>query len=216
MPVCYGTPCLYIMYPPFTLKQTNAMPTIEYHPLPPFTPGNARLLLLGSFPPPRPRWSIDFYYPNFQNDMWRIFGTAFFDDKDYFVDTAQRRFQEEKLRMFLSEKGIALCDTAHAVVRLKENASDKFLEIVEPVNLQALLDRIPLCHTIASTGEKSAETLCSIVGCETPAVGKFTKTEYAGRELSIYRMPSSSRAYPKPLADKAAVYSRLFSDAGLL
>ena len=55
----------------------------EIHPLAPFLPPNARLLLLGSFPPPRKRWSMDFFYPNYTNDMWRIFGLIFFDDKQH-------------------------------------------------------------------------------------------------------------------------------------
>ena len=45
---------------------------IENHPLEPFLPTNARLLMLGSFPPQKKRWSMDFYYPNLNNDMWRI------------------------------------------------------------------------------------------------------------------------------------------------
>ena len=50
---------------------------IETHPLAPFLPVNAKLLMLGSFPPPKERWKMDFYYPNYQNDMWRIFGLIF-------------------------------------------------------------------------------------------------------------------------------------------
>ena len=46
--------------------------TTELHPLGFFLPENTRLLMLGSFPPPKARWSMDFYYPNIQNDMWRI------------------------------------------------------------------------------------------------------------------------------------------------
>ena len=55
---------------------------IEKHPLKPFLPANAKLLMLGSFPPPKTRWKMDFYYPNFQNDMWKIFGLCFFQDKN--------------------------------------------------------------------------------------------------------------------------------------
>ena len=44
----------------------------QVHPLEPFVPDGARVLLLGSFPPPHARWSMEFFYPNFQNDMWRI------------------------------------------------------------------------------------------------------------------------------------------------
>ena len=59
---------------------------IETHPLKPFLPQNAKLLMLGSFPPPKTRWKMDFYYPNFQNDMWKIFGLCFFQDKNYFLN----------------------------------------------------------------------------------------------------------------------------------
>ena len=36
----------------------------ESHPLEPFLPSNGRTLFLGSFPPPRARWSMDFFYIN--------------------------------------------------------------------------------------------------------------------------------------------------------
>ena len=39
---------------------------IETHPLKPFLPVNAKLLMLGSFPPPQSRWKMDFYYPNYK------------------------------------------------------------------------------------------------------------------------------------------------------
>ena len=50
---------------------------VEYHPLRPFLPENAKVLFLGSFPPQRKRWCMDFYYPNFINDHWRIEGQIF-------------------------------------------------------------------------------------------------------------------------------------------
>lgn len=34
--------------------------TTELHPLGFFLPENTRLLMLGSFPPPKARWSMDF------------------------------------------------------------------------------------------------------------------------------------------------------------
>ena len=59
-------------------------PDIERHPLLPFLPSNAQILMLGSFPPHKERWCMDFFYPNPQNDMWRIIGLAFFGDKTFF------------------------------------------------------------------------------------------------------------------------------------
>ena len=79
---------------------------IEQHPLEPFLPGNARLLMLGSFPPQKKRWSMEFYYPNWNNDMWRITGFLFFNDKDYFVDKTKKAFCKERLISFLQARGI--------------------------------------------------------------------------------------------------------------
>ena len=191
---------------------------IETHPLPPFTPPKAKLLMLGSFPPPCARWKMDFYYPNFQNDMWRIFGLVFFADKDYFVEAGGKAFKEGLIRDFLHEKGIAISDTAHQVVRLQGNASDKFLQIVTPLDLAALLAPMPRCDVVMTTGELATGTLVSLMPSETakPAIGAYSEAEFAGRRLRLYRLPSSSRAYPLPLAQKAAAYARFFREIGLL
>lgn len=55
---------------------------IERHPWPPFIPSDAKVLFLGTFPPGKHRWSMDFYYPNPINDFWRIMGLVFLGDKD--------------------------------------------------------------------------------------------------------------------------------------
>lgn len=184
--------------------------TLEYHPLEPFLPENARLLFLGSFPPPRHRWCMDFYYPNFQNDHWRIEGAAWFGDRNHFVDVAGKRFLRDKIVAFLREKGIALYDTAKTVNRLKDNASDAFLEIVEPTDLRALLRQIPLCHSIATTGEKATSEVCRFFGLDSvPALGSKTRLE---KDLFLYRLPSSSRAYPLAFEKKVEAYKELFEE----
>lgn len=189
----------------------------EQHPLEPFLPDRARILMLGSFPPKKERWSMDFFYPNFNNDMWRIIGLIFFGDKSHFemsARTAAKRFDREKIAGFCAEKGIALYDTAEQVRRLKDNASDKFLEIVTPTDLSALLEKIPECTAIVATGEKAAETAAAFFGCKAPATGKCI--EIITRHLMFWRMPSSSRAYPLSLEKKAEAYRNMFISAGLL
>ena len=191
---------------------------IESHPLQPFLPSNAKLLMLGSFPPPKERWKMDFYYPNYQNDMWRIFGYLFFNDKNYFLDLENKNFKQQQIHDFLIEKGIAIFDTAVQVQRLKGNASDKFLQIVTPTNLQDLLEQIPQCYTLMTTGDKATDTLMLSLpeNTEKPQIGQFTQTYFADRELLLYRMPSSSRAYPLALEKKAEAYRVLFENIGLI
>lgn len=182
----------------------------ERHPLEPFLPENAKLLMLGSFPPQRKRWSMDFYYPNLQNDMWRILGLIFFQKKEYFLNSEGKAFDKERIISFLKEKGIALFDTATVIRRLQDNASDKFLEVVQPTDISGLLDRLPDCRTIVTTGQKATDTLRTQFRMEEPTVGSFSEFTYKQESMRLYRMPSSSRAYPLALEKKAAVYRTLF------
>lgn len=193
-------------------------PEIETHPLQPFLPINAKLLMLGSFPPPRTRWKMDFYYPNYQNDMWKIFGLVFFQNKEHFLDLANKNFKEQLIRDFLTEKGIAIFDTAYQVIRLKGNASDKFLQIAKPTDLAKLLEDIPQCHNMMTTGDKATDTLMLSMpeGTEKPQIGQSSKTYFAERDMTLYRMPSSSRAYPLAVEKKAEAYAQLFEEIGLL
>ncbi len=194
---------------------TNDIP-VEAHPLEPFLPEGAKLLMLGSFPPQRKRWSMEFFYPNLQNDMWRIVGCVFFGEKSYFLDPANRRFDRERIEAFCRERGLALYDTAEEVVRLRDNASDNFLQVVRETDVEALLSRIPRCCDIVTTGQKATETLLRRAGAEAPRIGAYTVFEMAGREVRLWRMPSSSRAYPRPVEWKADCYREMFRQCGML
>ena len=189
---------------------------IEEHPLEPFLPSNATLLMLGSFPPQKKRWSMDFFYPNLQNDMWRIFGFLFFNDKDHFLLPGKKAFNKDYLVEFLKEKGIALYDTATAIRRLQDNASDKFLEVIEPTDIRLLLKQLPQCQAIVTTGQKATDIIRSQIEVNEPSVGQSCPFEFEDRILQLYRMPSSSRAYPLALEKKAAVYRLMLNELGLL
>lgn len=189
---------------------------IEKHPLKPFLPAKAKLLMLGSFPPQKKRWSMDFYYPNLNNDMWRIFGILFFDDKDYFLNETRKVFCRERIIDFLNEKGIALFDTASSIRRLQDNASDKFLEVVEATDVTALLRQLPECKAIVTTGQKATDTLRQQFNVEEPKVGDYSEFIFEGRAMRLYRMPSSSRAYPLALDKKATAYRIMYQDLRIL
>jgi G:T/U-mismatch repair DNA glycosylase len=204
---------------------------VEYHPLRPFLPENAKVLFLGSFPPQRKRWCMDFYYPNFINDHWRIEGQIFFGDKNHFVDVPNKRFKIDEIVAFCEEKGLAFFDTSTAIRRLQDNASDKFLEVVEPTDILALLKQLPHLRAIVTTGEKATETICRTMGMiEVPKVNTYVEitntdgtdeTDHLvntngtngtnGGGLILYRLPSSSRAYPLSFDKKVEAYRRFFS-----
>ena len=216
---------------------------VESHPLEPFLPEGAKVLMLGSFPPSRKRWSMEFFYPNWINDMWRIVGYVFYGDREYFVAgsscagrKSEKRFDKDRIVEFCTSRGIALYDTACEVRRLQDNASDKFLEVVKATDLKALLDRIPECRALVTTGQKATDVVCEVFGCEEPPVGGWTECSFdtflhsipvnsevssavlqgkRTRSLRFWRMPSSSRAYPLALEKKAEHYRRMFETEGL-
>lgn len=189
---------------------------IEQHPLEPFLPSHATLLMLGSFPPQKKRWSMDFFYPNLQNDMWRIFGLLFFNDKEHFLLPDKKAFNKNYLIKFLTEKGIALYDTASVIRRLQDNASDKFLEVIEPTDIRLLLKQLPHCKAIVTTGQKATDIIRSQIEVDEPSVGQSCPFEFEDRTLQLYRMPSSSRAYPLALEKKATSYRFMLNELGLL
>ena len=184
---------------------------IERHPFEPFLPEGCRLLMLGSFPPAPKRWAMRFYYPNFSNDMWRIFGLCFFGDKLHFVDQDNRTYRLDLIVPFLRSHAIGMYDTATAVRRLKNTAADKDLEVVEPTDLQAMVRSLPQLTDIMTTGQKATDVLCACFGIGVqPKVGQWVTFGFQQRQLRLWRMPSSSRAYPMRLELKAEYYARMF------
>ena len=188
---------------------------IEKHPFEPFLPENAKLLMLGTFPPAEKRWCMRFYYPNFINDMWRIFGICFYGDKQHFVLEQEKRFNLDSIIPFLEEKGIAMYDTATRIRRTKDNASDKDLEIVEETDLDSMLRQLSECKAVITAGQLATDVFCNHYGIEGPKVGEYTEFHLDNRVLRLYRMPSSSRAYPMRTERKAEYYNIVFKYLGL-
>ena len=172
---------------------------------------------------------MDFFYPNPQNDMWRIMGHVFFGDKTHFEvpyseihgckihsceahsSTKRKKgFDYEAIVAFCRDQGIAIFDTAQAVRRLQGNAADEHLEIVERTDIVALLQQIPLCHDLCCTGGKAASTLADILHTATPQTGEYIETVFNDRPIRFWRMPSTSRAYPLSFDKKAAAYRHIF------
>lgn len=165
-----------------------------------------------------------FLYPNWINDFWRIQGVIHFGDKGHFEINGEKRFDKELIVAFCREKGIALFDTGRKVCRLKDNADDNFLEIVEGTDVFALLEQMPECRTIVTTGGKASEELQAYfqshgLMVKVPKVGEWVAIiddatlrydDDNKQPLRWWRMPSSSRAYPMKMEKKAEYYKQLF------
>lgn len=189
---------------------------IETHPWQPFVPQGARVLIMGTFPPAPKRWSMDFYYPNPTNDFWRIAGLVFLDNPQALYDAATKSFRLDDVKRLMTEHHIALHDTCRRIRRLQGNASDKFLHVEECVDLKSLLALMPDCHDIATTGEKAAGIVAELTDSEVPRMGEYVEAEAYGRPVRVWRMPSTSRAYPLKLEKKAEYYRRLWHTCGCM
>jgi len=204
---------------------------VETHPFGPVLPPNATVMMMGTFPPTADKWAMRFHYPNFYNDMWRIYGSVFFDDVDYFRVGDEKRFDPERIRAFMFERGIASCPTVTQAIRETGNASDKNLTVVTPVDLDIILPQVPKVETLFTTGGKATEVLLNLLA-EPPAKSKYPKTNQSMNypykwqsdnnkkaevnNLTLYRLPSTSRAYPLALDKKVAAYKEFFKKIGKL
>lgn len=210
---------------------TQKTPEIENHPFAPVLPANATVMMMGTFPPTSDKWAMSFHYPNFYNDMWRIYGRVFFDDVNYFRVGEEKRFDPERIRAFMFERGIASCPTVKQAIRETGNASDKNLTVVTPVDLDLILPQVPKVTALFTTGGKATEVLLNLLE-KPPIKSKYPKTnqsmaypykwqssdkELAAEEvnkLTLYRLPSTSRAYPLALDKKIAAYKGFFEKMG--
>jgi G:T/U-mismatch repair DNA glycosylase len=178
---------------------------------------------------------MDFFYPNRTNMMWEIFGLVFYNDASRLVDVPNKTFRKDEIVQLLLRQGIAIFDTACAVRRLSGNASDKDLQIIEKTDIPQLLSQIPLCHDLVCTGQKSFSVLTEDYGVPVPALGECNEfsipipplsrggaqraegsIKSSTRTLRLWRMPSSSRAFPMKLEEKASYYRRLMQAVGII
>ena len=153
---------------------------------------------------------MEFFYPNWINDFWRVMGYIHFADTQHFVVPEEKRFDRERIIEFCLSQGLGFFDTATRVCRLKDNASDDHLQIVEPTDISMLLSQMPDCHDVVTTGGKASDELQQQLQMPMPAIGEYAEGEVDGRLLRWWRMPSTSRAYPLKLEKKAAYYAQLF------
>ena len=100
-------------------------------------------------------------------------------------------------------------------------ARAKALRKLGITDLRALMEQLPQLELIVTTGQKATETLCTYFAIgRGPRVGASVPIPDArnadGQTVSLYRLPSSSRAYPLSFDKKAAAYREMFRKAGVV
>ena len=78
---------------------------------------------------------------------------------------------------------------------------------MEETDICAMLRKLPECKAVVTAGQLATDIACRQFGIEGPGVGDYSEFVLDGRQLRLYRMPSSSRAYPMKIERKAEYYS---------
>lgn len=162
-----------------------------------------------------------YLYNGFMNDMWRIFGLIFFNDKEHFFNKETKTINKEGIKEMLTKYKIGIGETATEVIRTRDNASDKYLEIVTPVNLTRLFTKAPSCEVIVTTGEKAATVIATLTNSPIPKMGEHiscvaTMDDGTMREFIHWRCPSTSRAFPMKLEEKKSYYIKMLESSGVI
>lgn len=81
-----------------------------------------------------------------------------------------------------------------------------------------ILPQIPRCQWLFTTGGKATEILLGLLPAKVkpPKTNEWIAYPFNDNALKLYRLPSSSRAYPLSFAKKVAAYHAFFVTAGLL
>lgn len=114
---------------------------LHQHPFPPFIPGSATKLIVGTIPPPRFSTGelfdedVDFCYGSKYGLLWPIMDSIF--DLDLSFENTAEAIRERKF--FLDKAGIGICDMVAHCLRDKMEASDLGMRDVKLRDLTGLL-----------------------------------------------------------------------------
>lgn len=158
--------------------------------LAPVESGNARLLVLGSFPSVA-SLAAQQYYAHPRNQFWPILSALW--DVDLPALTYARRIA------LVRQRGLAIWDVYAACRR--EGSLDSAIEDARPNDLAGLASRLPRLGAIAHNGGESARAMRI-----TRALG-----------LPVHRLPSTSPANASwSFERKLAAWREVFASVGLL
>jgi hypoxanthine-DNA glycosylase len=127
----------------------------ELHPWNWFAPENSRVLIVGTFPPTTRNWSFDFFYPNKNNQFWKVIARILNTELEY----PAGELAVEERKMLLRKLHVAITDMGQHITRSGNSSLDENLSVVEYMNIFQILDENPTIRKIiftSSSGKESA------------------------------------------------------------
>jgi G:T/U-mismatch repair DNA glycosylase len=122
--------------------------TIEIHPEWDFDIPGMKTLILGNFPPHKKRWDYEFFYPNKQNNFWKVL--AAINGKPLKEMRGVPAVIERKGIMKKLKTGVM--NIAGKVKRKGHSARDTDIEIIEYNDVLNVIKRHPELETIIIAG----------------------------------------------------------------
>jgi G:T/U-mismatch repair DNA glycosylase len=122
--------------------------SIEKHPAWEYEFPGIRVLLLGNFPPHKKRWDYEFFYPNKQNNFWKILaainGTPLKEMK------GEAAVRERKA--ILKDLKVGVYNLAKVIRRKNDSARDTDIQILEYVDIFQVIRKHPKLRKIILAG----------------------------------------------------------------
>lgn len=176
----------------------------EVHPWEPFIPLNADKIILGTFPTTdKYRGAYDFFYPNPNNDFWRILFEVAGKKLQDFVEAEPVGTRKQ----ILSNLKLGIADIGKKVLRQKDSSKDDNLFPIEYTDIFSLLEAHPTIKKIIITSSSGANSVLSwfhhycIINGHTFNIPKenlpiITKLLFKNLEIKIEIISSPSRLSP--------------------
>lgn len=176
----------------------------ESHPWEPFIPQNADKLILGTFPTTdKCRGAYEFFYPNPNNDFWRVI----FEVAGKKLDDFLQAEPIDTRKQILSYLKLGIADIGKRVLRQKDSSKDDNLFPIEYTDIFSLLETNPEIKKIIITSSSGANSVLSwfhhycIINGHTFNIPKgklpiTTKLLFNNLEIKIDIISSPSRLSP--------------------
>jgi len=130
----------------------------ETHPWEPFIPANAEKLILGTFPTAEVnRGSYEFFYPNPNNDFWRVL----FQAAEKTLDNYKHLEPIEIRKQILVDLKLGIADIGKKILRQKDSSRDDNLFPIEYTDIFSILETHPTIKKIIITSSSGGNSVLS-------------------------------------------------------
>ena len=165
-------------------------PSSEVHPLAPFLPDGARVLMLGQLSAQARALVDGILLPQSSKRHVADHGAALFRRQGPFPGRSQAFRPRTHPWLFAGRSGWRSTIRPAKSSAFGTTPRTTSCKSCDRPTWCGLLDRLPECRAVVTTGEKATETLVGQLRCQRPAVGGSAPFEYAGRRMQLFRMPS--------------------------